>query len=66
MSPRLQIIKEDKVVKVIGDFSEDSMPIEEATEYFRNWLSNYSDSMEEDCHFFFEDKTGNKTEIKLQ
>lgn len=66
MSPRLQIIKDDKVIKVIGDFAEDSMPIEEATEYFKDWLSNYSQSIDEDSLFFFEDKEGNKTEIKLQ
>ena len=66
MSPRLQIIKDNKIVKVIGDFAEDSMPFEEATEYFKNWFDNYSHSLEDDCSFYFEDKEGNKTEIKLQ
>lgn len=66
MSPRLQIVREDKIIKVIGDFSEGSMPIQEATEYFKDWLANYSQSIDEDSLFYFEDKEGNKTKIKLQ
>ncbi|WP_127717109.1 hypothetical protein [Halobacteriovorax sp. HLS] len=66
MSPRLQIVKNDKIVTIIGDFAEDKLLLNEATDYFKNWLNEYQEVLEDDCHFYFEDKTGNKTEFKLQ
>lgn len=66
MSPRMQIIKEDKTLTLMGDFHEEGMPLTEAREYFLNWMETYPQAADENFTFYFEDKEGNKTELLLQ
>jgi len=62
----MQIIKEDRKLTLVGDFHADGMPLSEAREYFLNWMQAYPQAADEDYSFYFEDKEGIKTELKLQ
>ncbi|OUR96862.1 hypothetical protein A9Q84_11030 [Halobacteriovorax marinus] len=66
MSPRMQIIKEENTLTLVGDFHEEGMPLSEAKEYFLNWMESYPQAVDDNYSFYFEDKAGNKTELKLQ
>lgn len=65
MIPRMQIVKDNNEITLLGDFSEEGMDLDEVKEYFINWLESYPQEDLEATKLFYSAKDGNKKEFKL-
>ncbi|PIK15173.1 hypothetical protein [Halobacteriovorax sp. JY17] len=66
MIPRMQIVKENNEIILLGDFFDGGMDLDEVREYFSNWLESYPQANMEETKLFYTSKDGKKEEFKLQ
>lgn len=65
MIPRMQIVKENNEIMLLGDFSSEGMDLDEVREYFLNWLDSYPQENIEETKLYYSTKDGNKEEFRL-
>lgn len=65
MVPRMQILKNDKEITLMGDFNEQEMGLKEVKEYFENWLESYPQEGIENTKLFYKSYDGDKKEFTL-
>ncbi|WP_372651681.1 hypothetical protein [Halobacteriovorax sp.] len=65
MIPRMQIVKENNEIILLGDFSEEGMDLDEVKEYFTNWLESYPQDNLDNTKLFYSAFEGEKKEFTL-
>ncbi|GEM_PF-6758723 len=65
MVPRMQIVKENNEITLLGDFHEEGMNLDEVKEYFNDWLKTYPQDNIESTKLYYSSSDGIKKEFTL-